>query len=127
MAALMLDTHVVAWLYAGLLEKLPEQAKEHIEREVLLVSPMAVLELQYLHEIGRLAIPGGAVLADLQHRIGLRVAETPFHLIASAALDLSWTRDPFDRLIAGHSLAENLPLLTADASIRQHLSSAVWG
>ena len=52
-----LDTHVVAWLYEGLVEKLSSPARQAIEDSTLLFSPMVELELQYLHEIGRLTVP----------------------------------------------------------------------
>ena len=126
MALLMLDTHVVVWLYAGLVEKVPPRARQALETSSLSVSPMVLLELQYLYEIGRLNCAGDVVLADLRSRVGLNVESTPFELVAAAALGLVWTRDPFDRLIAAHSLATQNPLLTADATMREHLPSAVW-
>ncbi|HLG72825.1 MAG TPA: type II toxin-antitoxin system Phd/YefM family antitoxin [Chloroflexota bacterium] len=39
---------------------------------------------------------------------------------------ITWTRDPFDRLIAAHALATDTPLLTKDETIRQHLPLAWW-
>jgi PIN domain nuclease of toxin-antitoxin system len=42
------------------------------------------------------------------------------------ALDLSFTRDPFDRLIAGHALAANATLLTVDDTLLAHVSCARW-
>jgi len=127
MATLMLDTHVVAWLYAGKIEKVPAAAQRRLESDTLLVSPMVGLELEYLHEIGRLRERSQVVVADLRQRLGLRVAEAPFVLVASAAAELSWTRDPFDRLIAAHALACETSLLTADTTMHKHLALAVWG
>jgi len=51
-----LDMHVVAWLYAGLVEQLSDTARELVERCDLIVSPTVELELTYLHEIGRTTI-----------------------------------------------------------------------
>ncbi len=126
MATLMLDTHVVAWLYSGRIDKLPEKAKGRLESDALMVSPMVVLELQYLYEIGRLAVGADVVIEDLGRRIGLSLCDTPFDIIARAALALSWARDPFDRLIAAQCLVEQAPLLTADGNLREHLSLAIW-
>ena len=50
-----LDTHVVVWLYLAEVERLPARAREAIEAEDLEISPMVLLELQSLREIGRLA------------------------------------------------------------------------
>jgi PIN domain nuclease of toxin-antitoxin system len=44
-----------------------------------------------------------------------------------AAMSLSWTRDPFDRLIAAHAIVANSPLITADETILENLSLATWG
>jgi PIN domain nuclease of toxin-antitoxin system len=46
--------------------------------------------------------------------------------LTRAAADLSWTRDPFDRLIAAHAIVANASLVTADDTIREHLPLAVW-
>ena len=59
-----LDTHVLVRLYQGEIEKLSESARREIERDDLLVSPAAILELEYLHEIGRLA-PGATKLMSV--------------------------------------------------------------
>ena len=42
------------------------------------------------------------------------------------SLDLSFTRDPFDRLIAAHALAVRASLLTVDETLRAHVSCARW-
>jgi PIN domain nuclease of toxin-antitoxin system len=121
-----LDTHVVAWLYAGRVDRFSSTALKLLERESTAVSPMAALELQYLYEIQRLTEPGGRVLADLEKRIGLTVAEVSFTEVAAAAHALTWTRDPFDRLIVAQALIQQVPLLTADKGIRKNFEQAVW-
>jgi PIN domain nuclease of toxin-antitoxin system len=73
-----LDTHVVAWLYAGLVDTLPETARQAIEEHELLVSPMVVLELQYLYEIRRTKARAEAVIEALGREIGLRVCDLAF-------------------------------------------------
>ena len=121
-----LDTHVVVWLYAGLLEKIPRRVQSLIDRSQLAMSPMVVLELEYLHEIGRLKVGAAVVADDLRQRIGLAVATTGFpHVVAAARLQ-TWTRDPFDRVIAGQATVEHAALLTADEIMRQHVAHAEW-
>lgn len=46
--------------------------------------------------------------------------------LGHAAMDLSWTCDPFDRLISAHAIVANAPLVTADEKIREHLPLAIW-
>lgn len=121
-----LDTHVVVWLYTGQLECLSAVATESLEREDLVFSPIVELELTYLHEIGRLTVSGTQLIADLRARIGLVTSGVPLIAVVAAAAPLSWTRDPFDRLIVGDALAANGPLLTKDDSIRRNCALARW-
>lgn len=125
-AVVHLDTHVVVWLYAGALERLPKPAVALIESSTLAVSPAVALELQYLFEIKRITEPGREVLDDLRGRIDLQVDDLSFSTVVAAALTMSWTRDPFDRLITAHAQARDVLLLTADKSIQKHYSGAMW-
>lgn len=67
------------------------------------------------------------MLAALRQEIGIEVADGSITELGQAAVDLSWTRDPFDRLISAHAIVANAPLVTADETIREHLPLAVWG
>jgi len=120
-----LDTHVVAWLWAKDERKL-RRIRRVLERNELSVSPMVQLELQALFEIGRTRESGAVVLSGLAERIGLRVSEEPFVNIVQHAANLSWTRDPFDRVIVGNAIAEGVRLLTVDENIQRHLPTAFW-
>lgn len=91
-----------------------------------MVSPIVELELTYLFEIGRVTEPASAPLAALHERIGLRVLDSSLADLVAAANDLSWTRDPFDRLIAAHAIVASAPLVTADQTMRKHLALALW-
>ena len=124
---ILLDTHVVAWLYAGELDRFPSPAIEALDKETLAVSAMVGLELQYLHEIGRVNVPAAEVLAALTSSLQLRTDERPIGELVNHAYSLNWTRDPFDRLITAHSLAARAPLMTADAGILEHHRDAFWG
>jgi PIN domain nuclease of toxin-antitoxin system len=121
-----LDTHVVAWLYAGRVDLLPSVTRTLLDAKDLAISPMVILELNYLKEIGRTNESGKTVVDDLAARIGLMISNTPFLQIIAAARELSWTRDPFDRIIVGHAIADDCKLITADASIAASFSGAFW-
>lgn len=121
-----LDTHVVVWLYGGLVEKLSSKAQECIEKHVLRISPMALLEIQYLYEIGRVTEPARRIMDDLRLRIGLETADLSFAEVVEEALKLTWTRDPFDRLIVASSISADVHLLTADEHILSNYASALW-
>ena len=121
-----LDTHVVIWLYAGLAEQFSARARKLINQNELAISPIVSLEVQYLHEIGRITIASDAIISDLQERIGLQIDGASFATVVTQALALSWTRDPFDRMIVAQAQVGNAPLLTKDAAILSHFDAAVW-
>jgi len=121
-----LDTHVVVWLYAGLVNKFNQSIKELVNEHELMISPIVRLELQYLYEIQRITNKANTILTDLGNQIGLKVCDKPFHVIVNCATTLSWTRDPFDRLIvASASLNDNI-LISKDPSILAHYIHARW-
>jgi len=121
-----LDTHVVAWMYAGKLELFPSPVRSLLEKEDLLISPIVELELQYLFELERTAEPGRIVVDSLEREIGLNRCDLPFHQVVASALDHDWTRDPFDRMIVAQAQVRRTPLLTKDQGIRDHYAEAVW-
>ena len=122
-----LDTHVLVWLVGGELARLTPAARNAIEREQVAWSPMAALELTYLHEIGRITAPASDVLEELARALDAVEDKTPFPQIVRSAQTVTWTRDPFDRLIAGHALAAGASLVTADERIREALPRAtLW-
>lgn len=121
-----LDTHVVVWLYSGERERLSHAAAAAIDEHVPVVSPMVQLELTYLHEIGRLTVGGGEILDDLGARIGLARSEVPMATVVQAAAALSWTRDPFDRMIVGDAIAAAATLVTKDDLIHTNTTVAAW-
>ena len=123
---IFLDTHVFVWLYAGMREKFSKNTIELLDSHDLKISPMVMLETQYLFEIKRIQIPARQVYEDLHLRLGVTVANDDFSMITQNALDFSWTRDPFDRLIVAHAMALSVPLLTADNNILENYAMSVW-
>ena len=122
-----LDTHVVVWLYASGGESLSDVARERIEAAGrLLVSPMVRLELAYLYELERITESAAVILDYLEQPLGLEVCDRPFDEVATAAARLTWTRDPFDRLITAQAAVGGNLLLTKDAHIREHYARALW-
>jgi len=124
-AVIYLDTHVVVWLYAGMVERFPPSVRGRLEGDIV-ISPVVELELQYLSEVGRTSDPADVVISDLRQRIGLETADASLATVVEVARSLSWTRDPFDRLIAAQAMSDGLPLLTADETLLAHLDLAVW-
>jgi len=121
-----LDTHVVVWLYGGLIEKISDTAKSLINQEEIYISPIVRLELQYLYEIERVTISPDDILNDLSTRIGLNICQRNFNSIITQALTINWTRDPFDRLIVANALINHDILITKDNNILSNYHHAKW-
>ena len=121
-----LDTHVVIWLYQKDEERISRLGRELIESSDLLVSPMVLLELEYLFETGRTSAPAAEVYDYLHHTIQIGVCSKPFAAVARKSIGMQWTRDPFDRLITAQAALDESPLLTKDDTIRAHYPEAVW-
>jgi PIN domain nuclease of toxin-antitoxin system len=121
-----LDTHVLLWVIQGDWGQLGAAARQTIEDCDLVVSPATVLELELLHEIGRLRASALTVVDTLATDIGLRVCDLPFRTVVEYALKEKWGRDPFDRLIVANAKAAEAPLVTKDARIRRHYSRVIW-
>jgi PIN domain nuclease of toxin-antitoxin system len=122
-----LDTQVAVWLAEANLAKLSPKALTTVQTASLRISPMAVVELQYLYEVRRIIVPPQEILFKLNAEIGLAVCDHPFPIVAEIALGETWTRDPFDRLIVAHAKANGTAvLLTKDQSIRENYRNARW-
>jgi PIN domain nuclease of toxin-antitoxin system len=123
---LHLDTHIVVWLYAGKRNDFPPRAAAAVDHGRLVYSPIVGMELAYLEEIGRITASPREILDYLADRIALTPDETPYLVVARAAERLTWTRDPFDRLITAAAAAGEHPLITRDPVIHRHYAGAVW-
>lgn len=123
---IFLDTHVVIWLYAGEVDRFSRRARRMLENEQLLVSPMVLLEIQYLHELSRVDKAPSLIMQELETILGLSVHKGDFERVIVSALGETWTRDPFDRIIVAHAHCTSSPLLSKDASVRQHYRQAFW-
>ncbi|MGA2569867.1 MAG: PIN domain-containing protein [Terracidiphilus sp.] len=122
-----LDTNAVIRLAHGRLRTIGREASRLIAGAELLVSPMVLLELEYLYEIGRLTLPARDIQRKLEHELGVRPCELPFADVARAALDEKWTRDAFDRIIVAQAKVNGFaPLISSDEKIAENYPRTVW-
>jgi PIN domain nuclease of toxin-antitoxin system len=121
-----LDTHVLIYIAAGDVNRLGAAARKAIDRDDVLASAAAVLELEFLHEIGRLKPTASKLVSALAADLGLRVCDLPFRTVVEQAIAEGWTRDPFDRLIVANAKAAGAPLVTKDERIHDHYARALW-
>jgi len=108
----LLDTHFVIWLTSNARTLRRYGWIRHYEPWV--VSPISFLEIQLLTESGKLRIKNPEFTQTFLSDTRFAVDDVPFVTLIQKSLDLSWSRDPFDRLIAAHSLTRRLPLCTVD-------------
>ena len=121
-----LDTHCIIWLYEDDQERFSPLAKDLIDRYDLFFSPMVRLELKYLFELKRIHFSPATILSDLKLEIDLTECNHTFEQVIQSALGLSWTRDPFDRIIVAQAAIGGNILLTKDRVILDNYKHAVW-
>ena len=120
-----LDTHVAIWMVAGDKRRL-RPVERHLRTASLRISPITVVEMELLREMGRIREPVDKVLEILATDHGVEEAGGDMRDVARQARLLAWTRDPFDRLIVAHAIADHATLLTADDTIRASCPIARW-
>ncbi len=97
-----------------------------IERNDLIISQTVRLELQYLHEIGRITAPAEDIVQELEKRIGLNLSPAIPGPAVTLALNQQWTRDVFDRLIVTEAAIQKRSLISKDRNIRKNYPLAIW-
>jgi len=121
-----LDTHAAVFLWEGRIEAFGASAQQLLERAALLISPLVRLELVFLKEVGKIKVEPDLIVGTLVADCGVAVAKDPLETLIPHAIPLSWTRDPFDRLLVATALLHRAPLVTRDRGIREHFAGAVW-
>jgi PIN domain nuclease of toxin-antitoxin system len=102
-------------------------ASELLDEAQLLISPMVMLEVEYMYELRRTKLRWPAVEAKVVPEIGLTICTLPFPTVSRLAIDESWTRDPFDRMIVAHAKANGFAyLISSDQDIARNYPRTVW-
>jgi PIN domain nuclease of toxin-antitoxin system len=116
---ILLDTHALIWLAQG-----HRRTRQLARYPRLHLSPASVLEIQFLADAGRLRLAAGQSATTLSADDRWRLDSPPADTWFFAACDLTWTRDPFDRLLAAHARLRGWKLATADEELIERLPSA---
>ena len=116
---ILLDTNALIWLAQGhrRVTGLASSARR------LYVSPASLLELQFLIEAGRVRLRGIG-LDGLAHDSRWALDDPPSADWFQQAWGLTWTRDPFDRLLVAHARLRDWKLATADTGVLGHLDAS---
>ena len=113
---ILLDTNAIIWMAEEHRRARPLQAFSRLH-----ISPASLLELQFLVETGRLRFKDAASVEAVAADARWHLDEPPAGRWFTAACELGWTRDPFDRLIAAHARVRRWKLATADEHLIEQL------
>jgi len=126
METVYLDTHIVVWLFYGFLDNISDVAKNHINENEIVISPIVLLELQYLLEKKKISHDFNKIYKTLSTNIGLKISNSIFQDVINQAISLKFTSDPFDRIIVAEARLNNCKLVTKDSIIIKNYTKAVW-
>jgi PIN domain nuclease of toxin-antitoxin system len=113
---ILLDTNALLWLARGH----RRAAALSAGARSLYVSPAVLLEVQLLIESGRVRLRAIG-LEGLADDSRWALDDPPAATWFQQAWRVSWTRDPFDRLIVAHARLRGWKLATADEALLGHL------
>lgn len=114
----ILDTHFLLWIILSSKRLADYPWIDHYQPWG--ISPISLLEIELLAEVGRVDLKGREFLYTVLEDPRFRVLNTSVLSLVQHAFHLTWTRDPFDRLLVAHSLSLGLPLCTADSVLQRH-------
>jgi PIN domain nuclease of toxin-antitoxin system len=84
------------------------------------------LEIQYLYEIKRVKYESGHIIDTLIDEIGLMFSDNNFESIVRQAVQLSFIRDPFDRIIVADASINNSKLISKDRNLKKNYKNTIW-
>ena len=116
---ILLDTNALIWAD----QRHPRIRPLLAGNRPLYISPATVLELQFLQESGRIRLRDGSVHSIVNDDRWL-LDDPPAAPWFLRAVELVWTRDPFDRLLAAHAQLREWRLATSDGHLLDELGPA---
>ena len=125
----IIDTHVFLWWVEGD-KALPARARAALanpENECLL-SMASAWELSIKAVLGKLKLATSVQRYVTEHVAanGFRLLDIQIGHIGRVELLPAHHGDPFDRLLIAQGLAENLPIITADAVFAKYGVKRIW-
>ena len=113
----LLDTNALIWLEKGHHRAKPLTGSN----STLYISPASLLELQMLNEVGQIRLSAGALETLTRDERWMWTTLRP--RLVPPSTDISWTRDPFDRLIVAHARLRGWRLATGDGTLLAQLGA----
>jgi PIN domain nuclease of toxin-antitoxin system len=123
----ILDTHTFIWFIMGD-PRITGNVRSQIEMNENVLSIISVWEIAIKHSIGKLNLNSSfadfveqqIIMTDIQ-LITIKID----HVLAVSQLPLHH-RDPFDRILIAQAIAENIPILSADAIFDTYPVQRLW-
>lgn len=115
---ILLDTNALLWLDVG------HRRAGPLSRwgGRLHASPASLLEIQFLLEVGRVRLRNGTTIEHLAADVRWTLDDPPSVPWFDEARGVTWTRDPFDRLLVAHARHRNWRLATGDGHLLERLA-----
>lgn len=121
-----LDTHAVVWFYTGELKKFNKSLLSKLQTADLFISPPVMFELAMIHQIGKIRDNEDKIFRTLQQEINLELDPIDSRFLFEKACSITWTRDPFDRMIVAGAAVQKVPLVTRDLHIQDFYKKTLW-
>jgi len=122
----ILDTHPLLFFLLNP-SKLSKNVSNllHESRNTFFVPTMVILEIKYLVEVGKIEISVNEVIAYINKKENFEIISfSPIELIDS--LDLTSSRDPFDRIILASAMSRKIFIITRDRWMTKNYNQTVW-
>lgn len=121
---LLLDTNALVFLQDSGYLRFRDEIIEKLSHAYLFLSPISWLELEHIFQKKRIAIHPDTLIKHLTSNSSLQESTSTFSSCIHYSRNLSWTKDPFDRMIVGDTIALGAQLVTADKLILKHFNQA---
>lgn len=86
---------------------------------------MSLLEIQFLIEVERVSLAPGQTLSNIAEDPRWTLDSPSSDVLFRAAFGLSWTRDPFDRLLVAHATCRRFRLATGDRVVQANFDGVL--
>ena len=119
----LIDTQIFIWAIVSP-KKIGNNARTILENNAIWVSQISIFEIAIKQKIGKLpelTLSIESLVNQLYKDGFLFLPINNTHIVAYNSIPLlADHRDPFDRLILATALAENLPIISADARFSEY-------
>ncbi len=123
-----IDTCVALWLAERRMQSISQRSRDLLAISSVYIPTMVGLEIDFMYQRNAEKNPFTSKSALALIKQDFEVVERKLDItdLCAAASSLSWTREPFDRLIVGEAMALKLRLITSDRLILKHYKKAIW-